>query len=171
MIKKYLNKSPQIADSAFIEDSAMIIGDVEIGANSSVWFNAVVRGDVHYIRIGEKTNIQDGAVLHVTLNKYPLNIGNNVTVGHGAILHGCVIKDYTLIGMGAKILDDARVEEFSMVAAGALVKQGYTVPSGTLVAGVPAKVIRALTEEEKEKIKISADNYVRYFKNYQKTTD
>ena len=169
MIKKYLNESPRIDKSAFIEESAQIIGDVEIGANSSIWFNAVVRGDVNYIRIGEKTNIQDGSILHVTLNKFPLYIGNRVTVGHGAILHGCQIEDDTLIGLGAKILDGALVESFSMVAAGSVVKQGFKVPSGYLVAGVPAKVIRPLSDEEKEKIKISADNYVRYFKNYLKT--
>jgi len=170
MIKKYLNTKPRIDQSSFIEDSAIIIGDVEIGAESSVWFNAIIRGDVNYIRIGNRTNIQDGTVCHVTLNKFPLTIGSHVTVGHGAILHGCVIEDFTLIGMGAKILDGARVEPFSMVAAGALVKQGFVVPSGYLVAGVPATIIRALSEAEKEKIKISADNYVRYFKNYLEAT-
>ncbi|MCK5074824.1 MAG: gamma carbonic anhydrase family protein [Calditrichia bacterium] len=171
MLKRYLNKSPEIAASAYIEESALIIGDVKIGAESSVWFYSVIRGDVNYIRIGEKTNIQDGSILHVTLDKYPLHIGNNVTVGHGAILHGCNIENFSFIGMGAKILDGARIEPYSFIAAGAVVKESFVVPSGYLVAGVPAKIIRPLKNEEKEKIKISADNYVRYFKNYLATKD
>lgn len=169
MIKGYLDLYPQIHESAFIDETALIIGDVKIGAYSSVWFYSIVRGDVHYIRIGERTNIQDGCILHVTLNKYPLHIGNDVTVGHGAILHGCTIKDHVLIGMGSKVLDNAVVEPYSLVAAGAVVKEGFVVPEGHLVAGVPAKVIRPLTPEEKEKIDQSAQNYIQYYKNYLRT--
>ncbi len=168
MLKGYMGIFPKIDKTAYIEETALIIGDVEIGAYSSIWFYSVVRGDVNYIRIGEKTNVQDGCILHVTLNKFPLIIGNRVTIGHGAILHGCTIQDHCLIGMGAKILDGAVIEPYSLVAAGSLVREGFTVPSGYMVAGVPARIIRPITEQEKEKIEVSAENYIRYFQNYLK---
>ena len=166
MIYTYKNSTPQLPKCVFVAPNAAIIGDVEIGEDSSVWFNSVIRGDVHQIRIGERTNIQDGSVLHVTYQKWALEIGDNVTVGHGAILHGCTISSNCLIGMGARVLDGARVGEFSLVAAGSLVLQGYKVPSNSLVAGVPAIVKRTLTPEEVEQIKVSAGRYVKYKDSY-----
>lgn len=166
MILPYMKKKPMIHSTAFIAPNAVIVGDVIIGKDSSVWFYSVVRGDVHYIRIGNRTNVQDGCILHVTNGTHPLEIGDEVTIGHGAILHGCTIKERSLIGLGARVLDGALIGPESMVAAGAVVKEGFVVPSGTLVAGVPARVIRDLTPEEKEKIATSASNYVRYSQNY-----
>jgi len=166
MILPYKGIRPRIHPSVFIAEGAQIIGDVEIGAESSVWFNTVIRGDVHYIRIGEKTNVQDNCVLHVTHETYPLVIGSGVTVGHGAILHAATIKDYCLIGMGAKVLDNATVGPYSLVAAGALVLEGFVVPEGVLVAGVPAKIKRTLTDEERRQIVQSAQNYINYVKSY-----
>jgi gamma-carbonic anhydrase len=166
MIIPYKGITPRIHPSAFVAEGAQIIGDVEIGADSSVWFNTVIRGDVHYIRIGERTNVQDNCVLHVTRDTYPLVIGSDVTVGHGAILHACTIKDRCLIGLGAKILDDATVGPYALVAAGSLVLEHFEVPEGALVAGVPARVKRMLTEEERKQLVQSAQNYVRYVKAY-----
>lgn len=155
---------PRLNPSVFVAPGAKIIGDVEIGENSSVWYNCVVRGDVNYVKIGAMTNIQDLSMLHVTNGKFPLIIGNKVTVGHSVTLHGCVLQDLCLIGMGAVILDGALVEKNSMVAAGSVVKPGFVVPSGKLVAGVPAKVIRDLTEDEINELEISAQRYVGYTK-------
>lgn len=153
---------PTIDENVFIAPGAKIIGDVVIGSESSVWFNVVIRGDVNFIRIGTRTNIQDCSMLHVTIEKFPLFVGNNVTVGHSVNLHGCVVKDYTLIGIGATVLDGAVVEEYSMIGAGAVVTPGFLVPSGKLVAGVPAKIIRDLTKEEIEYFSVSADRYLKY---------
>lgn len=157
---------PKIHESVFIAEGAQIIGDVEIGRESSVWFNAVIRGDVHYIRIGERTNIQDNCTLHVTHKKYPLIIGSDVTIGHGAIVHGATVGDFCLIGMGARILDNAKINHHAFIAAGALVLEHFEVPEGTLVAGVPARVIRALTEEELKQVEQSAKNYLMYVQQY-----
>lgn len=157
---------PKIHKSVFIAEGARIIGDVEIGSESSIWFNTVVRGDVHYIRIGSRTNIQDNCVLHVTHKKYALDIGSNVTVGHNAVLHGCTVEDFCLIGMGAIVLDNATIHAHSLIAAGALVQGGFEVPEGSMVAGVPAKIKRPLTAEETEFLKQSAQNYVDYVKTY-----
>jgi carbonic anhydrase/acetyltransferase-like protein (isoleucine patch superfamily) len=165
-ILPYRGKFPEIDESVFIAEGAVVIGDVVIGRDSNIWFNAVIRGDVNYIRIGERTNIQDGCILHVTTEKYPLIVGNDVTVGHGAILHGAIIRDKCLIGMGAVVLDRAEVQSYSLVAAGSLVRQGFVVPEGTLVAGVPAKVVRELTEEEKKAIEESAIHYVELSREY-----
>ncbi len=165
-ILPYRGILPKIDESVFIADGAVIIGDVVIGKDSNIWFNAVIRGDVNYIRIGEGTNIQDGCILHVTTEKYPLIVGNDVTVGHGAILHGAIIQDKCLIGMRAIVLDGAVVEPFSLVAAGSLVRQGFIVPGGTLVAGVPARVVRELTDNEKKAIEESAIHYVELSKEY-----
>jgi len=158
----YLNYYPAIGENVFLASGVKIIGNVEIGNDSSVWYNSVIRGDVHYIKIGESTNIQDCSMLHVTNGKYPLNIGNKVTIGHSVSLHGCSLNDLCLICIGAIILDGAVIESNSMVAAGALVKQNFVVPSGKLVAGVPAKVIRNLTEAEILDIEDSAKRYVEY---------
>jgi carbonic anhydrase/acetyltransferase-like protein (isoleucine patch superfamily) len=162
----YQGKTPKIHSSVFIAEGARIVGDVEIGEQSSVWFNSVVRGDVHYIRIGARTNIQDNVVLHVTHGRFPLVIGSDVTVGHGAILHGCRIDDCCLIGMGAIVLDNAKISSRSMIAAGSLVREGFEVPEGVLAAGVPATVKRPLSETEKTMIVQSATNYVQYVETY-----
>jgi len=169
MILPYLGKTPQIHPSAFVAESADIIGDVTIGAESSVWFKAVIRGDVHYIRIGKRTNVQDGVLLHVTHDTHPLIIGNEVTIGHGVILHGCTVKDRVLIGMGAVILDGAVVNEECIIGAGALVPPNMIIPEHTLVIGVPAKVKRELTEAEIEQIRQAAKNYIQYAENYRKS--
>ncbi|MFQ5675244.1 MAG: gamma carbonic anhydrase family protein [bacterium] len=162
----FKNAAPTIPDSVFIAPNATVIGDVIIGENSSVWFNTVIRGDVNRIRIGERTNIQDNSTLHVTYQKWGLEIGNNVTVGHGAILHGCTISSNCLIGMGARILDGAHIGKYSLVAAGSLVLQGEKLPSNSLAAGVPAVVKRSLTDEEIEQIDASAERYVGYKEVY-----
>ena len=166
MLLKYKDKFPVIEGSVFVSDTAIVIGDVIIEKFSSVWFNTVIRGDVNYIRIGESTNIQDGCVLHVTHNKYSLIIGSEVTIGHNATVHGCVVKDAVLIGMGAVILDNALINSNSIVAAGSLVKENFIVPEGVLAAGVPAKIMRDLNETEIKKIKQSARNYVEYAKEW-----
>lgn len=166
MIHTYRGTAPRIDPSAFIAESAQIIGDVVIGKASSVWFNAVIRGDVNYIHIGERTNIQDGCLLHVRHEKYPLLVGNDVTVGHGAILHGCTIDDCCLIGMGSVVLDNAKIAHHTLIAAGAVVREGAEIPPEVLVAGVPAKVVRPLTEEEKRMLEQSAKNYLEFVKSY-----
>lgn len=167
MIHPFRTVTPKIDPSAFIVDSAQIIGDVVIGKNCSVWFNAVIRGDVNSIRIGDRTNVQDGCLLHVRHKKYPLQIGSDVTVGHGAILHGCVIDDFCLIGMGAVVLDNARIGHHSLVAAGSVVREQANIPEGVLAAGVPAKVVRRLSDDEKHMLEQSAKNYLEYVKSYQ----
>ncbi len=166
MIKPYRSIYPKIHPSAFIEESAHVIGDVVIGEASSVWFGVVIRGDVNYIRIGSRTNIQDGSVLHVVRDVWSLVIEDEVTVGHGCRIHGCHIKSQVLIGIGATVLDGAVVEQDSIVGAGTLVPPGFRVLSGTLVMGVPAKVKRKLKPEEINSIKQSASNYVEYMKSY-----
>ncbi|HWP82659.1 MAG TPA: gamma carbonic anhydrase family protein [Bacteroidota bacterium] len=166
MIIPYKGKVPKIHASVFLAEGAHIIGDVEIGEDSSVWFNAVIRGDVNFVRIGERTNVQDNCVLHVTHDRYPLSIGSSVTIGHAAIVHGATVGNYCLIGMGARVLDNARIGDYALVAAGALVLEGFEVPPGTLVAGVPAKVRRDLTPLERESIVQSAQNYVKYMQSY-----
>ncbi|MEW5798791.1 MAG: gamma carbonic anhydrase family protein [Bacteroidota bacterium] len=165
-ILSYRGITPKIHHSVFVADGVHIIGDVEIGKDSSVWFNSVIRGDVNYIRIGERTNIQDNTVIHVTNKKFPTNIGSNVTIGHNAVIHACTINDYCLIGMGAIILDDAKVGPYSLIAAGAVVTMGSVIPEGMLAAGVPAKVIRPLTEEERQSLVQSAQNYIDYVATY-----
>ncbi|MCH8158019.1 MAG: gamma carbonic anhydrase family protein [Nitrospinae bacterium] len=166
MILPYKDKKPQIDSSAYIVDSAQVIGDVVIGGESSVWFNAVIRGDVNYIRIGRRTNIQDGCVLHVTREKHPLIVGDEVTVGHNVTLHGCTVGPRCLIGMGAVVMDGAEIGEDSIVGAGALVTPRTVVPPGSMVLGSPAKVKRELTEEEIRSIRQSASNYVNDIQSY-----
>lgn len=158
----YLDLFPKIHASVFLASGVKLIGDVTIGKDSSVWYNSVIRGDVHYVKIGEMTNIQDCSMLHVTNGRFPLSIGNKVTVGHSVKLHGCTVEDLSLIGIGAIILDGAVVKKKSMVAAGAVVKPGFIVPSGKLVAGVPARVVRDLTSEELADLESSAVRYKKY---------
>lgn len=157
---------PQIADDAFVAPTATVLGDVHIGAESGVWFGVVLRGDVNRIRIGRRTNLQDGTIVHVTSGTHPTLIGDGVTVGHGVNLHGCTIADGCLIGIGAIILDGALIGESSMVAAGSLVVPGTVVPPRSLVVGSPAKVKRELTEAEIRQLRTLADRYVDYRLDY-----
>ncbi len=159
VILPFKGVQPQLAEDVFVAPTACVLGDVHIGAGSSVFFGAVLRGDVHHIRIGELTNIQDGAVGHVTTGRHPLIIGNRVTVGHRAILHGCTVGDEALVGMGSIILDGAVIEPGAMVAAGAVVSPGKVVESGWLWAGVPARPVRKLTQEETTYLAWSAQHY------------
>lgn len=158
----YQDLYPKIHKSVFLASGVKIVGDVQISAESSVWYNVVIRGDVHYVKIGKMTNVQDCSMLHVTNGKYPLNIGNKVTIGHSVKLHGCTLKDLCLIGIGSIILDGAVVEEHSIVAAGAVIKPNFIVPAGKLVAGIPARVVRDLTKEEIADFEKSALRYKKY---------
>jgi len=166
MLHPFKGISPQLGRDVFIVDSAEVIGDVQIGERSSLWFNVVVRGDVNFIRIGQRTNIQDGSVVHVTHKKHPTVIGDDVTIGHNVTLHGCRVGHRCLIGMGAVIMDAAIVEDDAMVAAGALVTPGTVVKSGSLYAGSPARLKRQLTAEEITGLKQSAENYLSYVAAY-----
>jgi carbonic anhydrase/acetyltransferase-like protein (isoleucine patch superfamily) len=161
MIRTYRGVLPRIADSAYIDPSAQVIGDVVIGERSSVWPNVAIRGDVNHIRIGNETSIQDNCVLHVDHQVFPCIVGNRVTVGHSAVLHGCVVEDGALIGIGAIVLNGAKIGTGSIVAAGALVPEGMEVPANMLVMGTPAKVKRAVTEEEQRRFQQNCDNYVK----------
>ena len=155
-------KSPSWGADCFIADNATIVGEVMMGDKCSVWFNAVIRGDVNYIKIGNNTNIQDGVVIHCTYLKAPTNIGNNVSIGHNALVHGCTLKDHTLVGMGAIVMDGAVVEEYVIIGAGAVVLEGTICESGYLYAGTPAKKIKPLTDEQKAFLNKLPDNYILY---------
>ena len=157
---------PEVHPTAFVDLSAQVIGDVLIGPESSIWMQAVVRGDVNSIRIGGRTNIQDGTVVHVRRGGHPTVIGDDVTVGHGAIVHGCTVENRVLIGMGATVLNGARIGEESIVAAGALVTEGMVVPPRSMVMGVPGKVRRALTDAEVAGIRESAERHVQHKEEY-----
>ena len=160
MIRAYRGVVPKIAASAYIDQSAQVIGDVVVGELSSIWPNVTARGDVNSIRIGDDSNIQDNSVLHCDAGLFPLNIGNRVTVGHLAMLHGCTIEDDCLIGIGAVVLNGAKIGRGSVIAAGAVVPEGAEVPPESMVMGVPAKVKRQLTEEERERFRLNAMHYV-----------
>ncbi|MGE8421480.1 gamma carbonic anhydrase family protein [Sphingobacterium siyangense] len=162
LILPVLDISPVIAEECFLAPNSTIVGDVKIGHHCSVWFNAVIRGDVNYIRIGNYTNIQDGAVIHCTYKKCGTTIGNYVSIGHQAMVHGCILEDHVLIGMGAIVMDNAIVESNVIVAAGAVVLENTRCESGFLYAGVPAKKIKALTEEQKGLLQQLPHNYVLY---------
>ncbi len=177
MLITFRGNTPMIHESCFIEPSARIIGDVNIGANSSVWFNAIVRGDINYIRIGENTNIQDACIVHVTSGRFPTIIGNNVTLGHGAIVHGSRIGDGSLISMGCIVLDNCDIGENVIIGAGSVVTEGSRIPSNTLVLGAPARVKRQLTDRDLQKLKNYWSEYVslkdeymaeEYYRKFQK---
>lgn len=164
MIIKTINgNTPNIGDDCFIAENAVIVGEVSMGSQCSVWFNAVIRGDVHYIKMGNKVNVQDGAVIHATYKKHPTTIGNNVSIGHNAIVHGCTIHDNVLIGMGSIVMDDCVIESNSIIAAGAVLIKGTHVASGTIYAGMPAKKIKDISPElSKGEVERIAESYVMY---------
>lgn len=162
LILSVLDKTPLIAEECFLAPNATIVGDVALGHHCSVWFNAVIRGDVNYIRIGNYTNIQDAAVIHCTYKKCGTTIGNYVNIGHQAMIHGCIINDHVLIGMGAIVMDNAIVESNVIVAAGAVVLENTRCESGFLYAGVPAKKIKPLTEDQRALLQQLPHNYVLY---------
>lgn len=162
----YGDTSPEAGDSVLLASGARLIGNVSIGADSSVWFNAVLRADEDFIRIGSATNVQDNCVVHVTAPQHPVVVGNGVTIGHGAIVHGCTVADHCLIGMGAILLDGCAVEEDTIVAAGSLVPPGKSFPAESLLLGSPARAVRPLTDDELQSIRASADHYVAMARSY-----
>ena len=164
MICKTINgKTPNISADCYVAENATIVGDVTLGEQCSVWFNAVLRGDVNFIKIGNKVNIQDGAIIHCTYQKHPTIIGNNVSIGHNAIVHGCEIKDNVLIGMGAIVMDNCVIESNSIVAAGAVVTQNTRVKSGSIYAGIPAKKVKDINQSDfAGEIERISNNYVMY---------
>jgi carbonic anhydrase/acetyltransferase-like protein (isoleucine patch superfamily) len=163
IIKAIKGRSPQIPEDCFVAENATIVGDVVLGKSCSIWFNAVIRGDVHYIRIGNKVNIQDGAIIHCTYQKHPTVIGNNVSIGHNAIVHGCIVHDNVLIGMGAIVMDNCVIESNSIIAAGAVLTQNTVVESGSIYAGVPAKKVKDIDQSNfAGEIERISNNYVIY---------
>ncbi len=166
MLRPYRGVTPKVHETAYVDGSAQVIGDVEIGAESSVWMNVVIRGDVHHIRIGARTNVQDGTVVHVMRHTHPTTIGSDVTIGHAAVVHGCTIGDRVLIGMGAILLNGADVGGDSIVAAGTLLTEGTRIPPRSLVMGSPGKVRRELTDGEVASILGYAERYVGYRLDY-----
>ena len=169
MLRPFRGVLPRVHATAFIDHSAQIIGDVEIGEESSVWMNVVIRGDVHHIRIGRRSNVQDGTVVHVMNQTHPTTIGDDVTVGHAALLHGCTIDDCCLIGMGAIVLNGAHIGSQSIIAAGTLIVEGMTVPPRSLMMGSPGRVKRLLRDDEVAGIQGYADRYVGYRLEYMGT--
>lgn len=166
MIRPYRGVLPRIAESAYIDNSSQIIGDVEIGEHSTVWPNVTIRGDVNHIRVGNETSIQDNSVLHVDRLKFPCIVGNRVTVGHSVVLHGCEVEDGALIGIGAVVLNGAKIGRGAVIAAGALVPEGMEVPANMLAMGTPAKVRREVSPEEQERFAANCDNYVKLGAEY-----
>jgi len=166
MIRSYQGHTPVIPESCYVDISAQVIGEVVLGEHASVWMNAVLRGDVHSIQVGAHSNVQDCAVLHGMRHLYPVIVGEYVTIGHNATVHGCIVEDACLVGMGATIMNNARIGEGSIVAAGAVVPEGMAVPPGSLVAGVPGRVRRQLTSDDRDMILKYARNYLDYTKIY-----
>jgi carbonic anhydrase/acetyltransferase-like protein (isoleucine patch superfamily) len=166
LIRGYGGVDPRLHDSVFVADGAVVIGDVEIGEDASIWFGAIVRGDVNHIRIGARTNVQDHSVLHVTTRTHPTVVGEDVTLGHRVTLHGCTVRDRCLIGIGAVVLDGAEIGPDAMVGAGALVAPGTVIPPGTLALGAPARVKRPLAAEELAFLRASAERYVHHAREY-----
>jgi carbonic anhydrase/acetyltransferase-like protein (isoleucine patch superfamily) len=168
LIREFNGKKPRLGGGVFVAETASIIGDVEIGNDCSIWYGAVLRGDMHFISIGSRTNIQDNCVLHITSGTHPTIVAEEVTIGHAAIVHGCTVRKGALIGMGAHVLDGAVVGESALVAAGAVVSEGFVVPPRTLAAGVPAKVKRPLTDDELARLAMSWRHYVELKDEYLK---
>lgn len=167
MVYEFLGKRPRFDDSNFIAPSADLIGDVELGHESSVWFNTTIRGDVNWIEIGKRSNVQDNCCVHVTTQTAPTQIGDEVTIGHSAVIHGCTIHNLVLVGMQSLIMDKAVIEPECIIAAGSLIPPGKVMPTGYLCKGSPAKPVRELTDEERASLKGYADNYVKYARAYQ----
>ncbi len=165
-IYSYEGKSPEFEGNIYLMDGVKLTGDIKFGNDCSVWFNTVIRGDVHYIRIGNRVNIQDMSMLHVTNGKFPLNIEDDVTIAHSVNLHGSTVKKGAMIGIGATVLDGSEIGEFSLVAAGSLIREGYKVPPETLMAGVPAKPVRMLKSEELDRMNSISRHYIEYAKKY-----
>ncbi|MEK7469757.1 MAG: gamma carbonic anhydrase family protein [Planctomycetota bacterium] len=165
-ILSYRGKRPRVHESVFVADGARVIGDVEIGEGSSLWFNSVVRGDVNWVRLGKRTNVQDNATIHVTHDTCPAVVGDDVTVGHAAVIHGCTVGNRVLVGMGALLMDRAEIGDECIVGARALVTEGFKAPAGSLVVGSPAVVKRALTESARRKGAEGAANYLGYVQRY-----
>ncbi len=166
IIRTFDSKTPQLGEQVFVAETAVLIGDVEVGARSSVWYGVVLRGDVHHIRIGEEVSVQDNTVVHVTSGRHPTIVGDRVTIGHSVVLHGCTVEDQCLIGMGAIIMDRAKIGKNCVVGAGALVTPGTEIPEGHLALGSPAKVSRELTDEELHWIATSSSHYVELAARY-----
>ena len=176
MLYSYKNHTPSIHPTAFIAPSAEVIGDVQIGKDTSIWFQCLIRGDVNSIRIGENCNIQDMTLIHVARDEFPVSLGNNISIGHRVTLHGCTLKDFSFVGMGATLMDGVELGEYSFVAAGSLVTPGKKIPAGVLVMGSPAKIQREINDKEKLIIERTAKNYQKYKEvylspeNFSKTT-
>lgn len=166
MIRSYMGHTPRVPAGCYVDPSAQVIGDVVLGKQASVWMNAVVRGDVHSIRIGARSNVQDCAVLHGMRHLYPVHVGEGVSIGHNATVHGCTIEDDCLVGIGARILNNSRIGEGSIVAAGAVVREGMVIPPRSLAAGVPARIVRSLTDADLDLIRMYAENYLSYSAQY-----
>ena len=163
LVKSIKGKSPSWGKNCFLAENATLVGDVVMGKDCSVWFNAVLRGDVHYIKMGDQVNIQDGAIVHGTYQKHPTNIGNKVSIGHNALVHGCTIHDQVLVGMGATVMDNCVIHSNSIIAAGSVVLENTVVASGCIYAGVPAKKVKELNEEQTARlIEGISNNYVKY---------
>jgi len=175
LILRVNDKMPAIGADCFVAPNATIVGDVTIGQECSIWFNAVIRGDVHYIKMGNKVNVQDGAIIHCTYQKNPTNIGNNVSIGHNAIVHGCTVHDNVLIGMGAIVMDRCIVHSNTIIAAGAVMLEGTIAEAGSIYAGVPAKKVKDISEDKiSGEIDRIANNYTKYaswFANYNAAKD
>jgi carbonic anhydrase/acetyltransferase-like protein (isoleucine patch superfamily) len=168
ILRSYQGKSPRVHPTAFVAETAVLIGDVEIGPKAGIWYNVVLRGDVNSIRIGEETNIQDGTVIHAETMNGPTLIGRRVTVGHNAIVHGCTIEDECLIGMGAIVLSYSKIGKGSVIAAGALVKEHDVVPPGTVMAGIPAKTRGPVSESMAQRASIGCDHYLELAEEYKR---
>ena len=160
MIKEFNNHNPQIGENVYISENAVVIGNVNIGDHANIWFGSTIRGDVHFIKIGDRTNIQDNSVVHVTENQSPTTIGSGVTVGHGSIIHGCKIENDCLIGMGAIIMDDALVGEGSLIGAGSLIPPKMQIPKNSLVIGSPGKIVREVSKDERKMILERSQEYI-----------
>ncbi len=160
MLQEFQRKKPAIPSSVYVSDSAELIGDVKMGEDSSVWNHAVLRGDMHYIKIGKNTSVQDGCVIHGTMLKYPTIVGDNVSIGHGAIVHGCMVGNNCIIGMGSIVLEGAEIGNWCIIGAGAVVTEGTKIPDGSLVLGVPGRVVKKISEDQKKRITQNWQNYV-----------
>jgi carbonic anhydrase/acetyltransferase-like protein (isoleucine patch superfamily) len=170
-VKSFHGKKPKVKSGAYVAETATLIGDVEIGENSSVWYGAVLRGDMHYIKIGKNSSVQDNSVMHGTADKYPTIVGDNVSIGHNAIVHGCTIGDNCIIGMGSIILEGSEIGDWCIIGAGAVVPEGAKIPGGSIALGLPAKVVKSVTEGHKARITRNWKAYVKLKDVYLKSSN